>query len=249
MNGAAVTLASVPVVAGLAGLTYATVAPACQLFGPVISRGKVGLKRVALTFDDGPTPGSTDRVLDALRDAGAVATFFVVGLNACARSELIRRIHDEGHLIANHTFRHSHYGVMRTFPYWFREIGQTEDTIRATLQLRTALFRPPMGVKTWHTARAARELGYTVVTWSHRAMDGFPTTSKRIVERFADAGDGDILLLHDGVEPNSRHRDRSATVDAVIPLIESLRARGLTPVRLDELLNVPGYQSRAGTAT
>jgi peptidoglycan/xylan/chitin deacetylase (PgdA/CDA1 family) len=240
-----IALASAPVVAGLAGLTYATVAPACEFWGPVVSRGKPGSNRVALTFDDGPTPGSTERVLDALRAADAKATFFVIGVNVRAHPQLLRRIHDEGHLIANHSFRHSHYGVMRTFPYWFREIGQTEDVVRSELRLRTALFRPPMGVKTWQTARAARELGHTVVTWSRRAIDGLPTSADRIVARLAGAGDGEILLLHDGVEPHAPHRDRSATVEAIAPLIRSLRARNLTPVRLDELLGLPGYQSRA----
>ena len=249
MNAGTIALASAPIAAGLAGLTYATVAPTCQFWGPVISRGKSGSNRFALTFDDGPTPGTTDRVLDALAAAQTKATFFVVGANADAHPDLLRRIRDEGHLIANHTFRHSHYGVMRTFPYWFREIGQTEDVIKMQTRLRTALFRPPMGVKTWHSARAARELGHNVVTWSRRAMDGLPTTSKRILDRLGGATDGEILLLHDGVEPNAYHRDRSATIEAIVPLIERLRSRGLSPVRLDELLGINGYQEKSPAAT
>jgi peptidoglycan/xylan/chitin deacetylase (PgdA/CDA1 family) len=242
MTGTIALASAAPIVAGLAGLTYVTVAPASQFWGPVISRGKAGSNQVALTFDDGPTPGCTDRVLDALAKADAKATFFVVGCNASEHPALLRRIRDEGHLLANHTMRHSHYGVMRTFPYWFREIGQAEDVVRLEARLRMALFRPPMGVKTWHVARAVRELGYTLVTWSRRAMDGLPTTSQRIVDRLGGATDGEILLLHDGVEPHAPHRDRSATIEAIVPLIERLRARGLGPVRLDKLLGLKGYQ-------
>ena len=251
MIGATATIAivSTPIVATIAGFTYATVAPACELWGPVVCRGHAGAGKIALTFDDGPTSGSTERVLDALAKARAAATFFVVGENARKHPDLLRRIHAEGHLVANHTLSHSHYGVMRTLPYWRREIHEADGIIEGILGLRPALFRPPMGVKTWHTARAARELGHTVITWSHRAIDGIPTTSTRIVGRLKDAADGAILLLHDGVEPHAPHHDRSATVGAVIPLIESLRARGLTPVRLDELLAISGYQSRATAAT
>jgi peptidoglycan/xylan/chitin deacetylase (PgdA/CDA1 family) len=240
-----IALASAPLVAGLAGLTYATVAPACEFWGPVICRAKTGPNRIALTFDDGPTPGSTERALDALREGQATATFFIVGENAARHPDLLRRIHDEGHLIANHTYSHSHYGVMRTLPYWQREIRRTDELVESILGLRPALFRPPMGVKTWHTARAARELGHAVITWSRRAMDGLPTTSQRIVNRLSTAADGEILLLHDGVEPHAPHHDRAATVGAIVPLIEKLRARGLSPARLDELLGIDGYQSRA----
>jgi len=244
----AVAIATVPVVAVLGGLTYATVAPSCAFWGPVIPRGKVGLNRIALTFDDGPTRGFTDRILDHLREGQATATFFIVGENGVAEPDLLRRIHAEGHLIANHTFSHSHYGVMRTLPYWRDEIRRTDDAIESIVGVRPALFRPPMGVKTWHTTRATRELGHTVVTWSRRAIDGLPTTSERIVNRFANATDGEILLLHDGVEPNAPHRDRRSTVEAVAPLLELLRSRGLSPVRLDELLGIDGYQSRATVA-
>jgi peptidoglycan/xylan/chitin deacetylase (PgdA/CDA1 family) len=237
-----IALAATPLAAGLAGVTYATIAPACAFWGPVVCRGPAGSNRVALTFDDGPTPGSTERVLDALREGQAAATFFVVGSNVTKHPDLLRRIHREGHLIANHTLSHSHYGVMRTLPYWTREIRQTDDAIESIVGVRPALFRPPMGVKTWHTARAARELGHTVITWSRRAIDGIPTSAKRIVDRLAGAADGEILLLHDGVEPHALHRDRSATLAAIAPLIQKLRERGLTPVRLDELLSIDGYR-------
>ena len=237
--------AAAPLAATLAGLSYATLAPACTFWGNVIARGASGSNRIALTFDDGPTAGSTERVLDALRDARATATFFVVGVNAQRSPELLRRIHNEGHLIANHTFHHSHYAVVRTLKYWKREIQKTDEEIESIIGVRPALFRPPMGVKTWHTIRAARELGHSVVTWSRRAMDGFPTRSVRIVKRFHDAGDGEILLLHDGIEPHSTHRNRAATIGAVRPVIESLRARRLEPARLDDLLGLQPYQSRA----
>jgi peptidoglycan/xylan/chitin deacetylase (PgdA/CDA1 family) len=247
MSAALAIAAPLAAAGALAGLTYGSVAPSCRLWGPVISRGPAGTNRVALTFDDGPTSGTTDRVLDELARADARATFFVVGANVELHADLLRRIHEQGHLIANHTFGHSHFGVMRRWPYWEREIRVTDERIETAVGVRPALFRPPMGARTWHTAIAAKRLGHTVVTWSQRARDGFPTTAEQIRRRLAGVRDGDILLLHDGVEPHTRHGDRSATIAAAGPLIGMLRDRGLTPARLDDLLGLPGYQSRAAS--
>ncbi|MEO6434492.1 MAG: polysaccharide deacetylase family protein [Tepidisphaeraceae bacterium] len=234
-----------PVAATLSWLTYATVGPSCAFWGPVVSRGPAGSGRIALTFDDGPTPGATDRVLDLLAGANILATFFVVGDNVRQHPDLLRRVHDEGHQIANHSYDHPHFGVFRRWPYWEREIRRTDETIESVVRLRPAIFRPPMGIKTWHTTRAARQCGHKVVTWSRRAIDGLPTTPNRIVERLSGIRDGDIVLLHDGVEPHARHTDRSATINALTPLLERIKERGLAPVRLDQLTGLPAYQSRA----
>ena len=236
-----------PISIALGGLTYASCAPACNFWGKVVSRGPAGSRRVAITFDDGPTPGSTDTILDTLRDAGVTASFFVIGANVARHPDLIRRIHDEGHLIGNHSQNHSHYGICRVTSYWCREIDETDRAIEAVIGVRPALYRPPCGMKTWHTFDAMRLTGHTLVNWSRRAIDGLPTTPQRIMRRFENIGDGEILLLHDGVEPNTAYADRSATIAVVPMLLEQLSRQNLAPVRLDELLGVAAYQS-AGVA-
>lgn len=235
MIAAALTVATPLAVIG--GLTYASVAPRCTLWGPVVSRGRSDTSQVALTFDDGPTPGSTDQILDILRAEQSLATFFVIGRNVEANPDLLRRMHGEGHLIANHTWSHSHYASAHRWRWWEREIRQTDELIKSIVDNRPTSFRPPMGVRTWHTARAARQLDQTIVTWSHRAWDGLRTTPDRILHRFDNVSAGDILLMHDGVEPHSPHRDRSATVAALRPLLQRIRANGLSPARLDSLLH------------
>lgn len=231
-----------PVVATLAGLTYATVAPSCTLWGPTLSRGPSGSRKLALTFDDGPTPGTTDRVLDILGAAGARATFFVIGANCRQHPDLLRRIHQEGHQVANHSFDHAHFGVCHGNRYWEQQIRRTDAVIEETIGVRPAMFRPPMGIKTWHTTRAVRIHGHALVTWSRRAMDGLPTSPQRILRRLRSLRDGEIVLLHDGVEPHAPHVDRSATIAAIGPLLRSIRKSGLTPIRLDELIGLPAYQ-------
>jgi len=243
-TAAAITTAAL---AGAAGLTYAAVYPDCTLFGPVISRGRSDSGGVALTFDDGPTPGTSERVLDELLKSNAHATFFVIGVNVEQHPDLLRRIHEQGHAIANHSWHHSHFCAMGLTKYWEREIRRTDDLIHSIIGHRPSTFRPPMGVKPWHITAAARRTGLTLVTWSRRAWDGLATTPQRILERFSRVTAGEILLMHDGVEPHAPHRDRQATIAAIAPLIASLRDKGLKPMRLDELLQVPAY--RRATAT
>jgi peptidoglycan/xylan/chitin deacetylase (PgdA/CDA1 family) len=98
-----------------------------------------------------------------------------------------------------------------------------------------------MGARHLHITRAAKRHGHTLVTWSRRGLDGIPTTADRIVARLSNrTAPGDILIMHDGVDPHLR-RDPSPTVAAVRPLILALRQRGLEPAPLDELINVPPY--------
>jgi peptidoglycan-N-acetylglucosamine deacetylase len=224
-------------------LAHGTFGPRSSFWGTVVSRAPRGDGRgVALTFDDGPTPDATDRILDVLGGLRVRAAFFVVGCNAAKYPRLVERIHAEGHLVGNHTLDHPHYGLFRRDGYWKRQVEETDETVRRIIGRRPAMFRPPMGIKTWHTIKAAASAGHTVVTWTRRAFDGIGTSSERIVARLAPTSEaGDILLLHDGVEPKACRRDPSATVAALRPLVEGLRARGLEPRPLDEMLSVRAY--------
>jgi peptidoglycan/xylan/chitin deacetylase (PgdA/CDA1 family) len=195
--------------------------------------------RVALTFDDGPLPGATDRILDVLFKSNVKATFFVLGQPADRHPQLLRRIHDEGHIVGNHSYDHPGLGFLRGVEFWRRQMARTDEAIEREIGVVPRLFRPPLGMKTWIIARAAQT--HTVITWSRRAMDGIATTSGRILDRLVSRSQaGDIILLHDGVSPQSR-RDPSGTIEAVGPLIAGLRERGIEPVRLDELTGVRAY--------
>jgi peptidoglycan/xylan/chitin deacetylase (PgdA/CDA1 family) len=228
--------------AAIGALAYATIAPTCQFWGPVVSRGQSsGLARYALTFDDGPTKGPTDAILDILGELGVKGAFFVIGLNATTQPDIVRRMYVEGHVVANHSYDHSHFGVMRAGRYWDRQISRTDRLIEEIIGRRPALFRPPMGVKHGHMCSAARRHGHTIVTWSRRGRDGVNTTPERILNRLvAHSEDGDILLMHDGIEPHMR-RDPAASVAAVRPLILALRERGLEPAPLGDLIGVEPY--------
>jgi peptidoglycan/xylan/chitin deacetylase (PgdA/CDA1 family) len=229
-------------------LAYGTFVPSSQLWGRTILRAPPaaeagGSPSVALTFDDGPTDGPTDRVLDLLGGAGVKAAFFVIGQNCRRCPRLLRRIHDEGHLVANHTWDHSHASWRGLRRYWDDQLTRTGDAIAEVVGRRPAIFRPPMGIKTAFTLAAARAAGCATVGWTRRARDGGPTTATAILGRLLGrATAGDILLLHDGAEPNRPDRDPEPTLAALPALLDGLKARGLGAARLDELLGLPGYQ-------
>src|SRR5215203_3320163 len=174
----------------------ATFSPRSNLWGPVIHQGDPTVPRYALTFDDGPTPNATDRILDTLGELDAKAAFFFIGVNVRRAPDLVRRACDEGHVVANHSYDHSHFGIFGLRRYWERQLRDTDALIYDTIGRRPALFRPPMGIRT------GRRLA--------------PTTRP-----------GDILILHDGINPHLPRRDPGPTVRALRPLILALRDRGL----------------------
>jgi len=236
--GGMIAMCSSALVAGAGALaTYATLAPRSQLWCRLVSRGPTDQRRVALTFDDGPVPNATDRVLEILANAKVKATFFVIGSNVEKAPQLLRRIDEQGHLIGNHSYEHLHWGFARGRGYWAKELARTDEAIHRIIGRRPTLFRPPMGIKTWRIASAARRNGQPIITWSIKARDGVVTTADEIVSRVtARVAAGDIIALHDGIDPH-RPRDPQPTIDALPRLIAELRARDLEPVRLDELLS------------
>jgi peptidoglycan/xylan/chitin deacetylase (PgdA/CDA1 family) len=234
---------------GFAALAWKSVSPTSTLWGPLHSRGPTDAPHYALTFDDGPTPDSTSAILDTLGELNARAAFFVIGVNARRCPDLLARMHAEGHIVANHTLDHHYLSMFRGPAYWNRQLAEADQIIEETIGLRPAMYRPPMGVKTFYVMGAAARRSQAVITWTRRAVDGIPTTSDKILNRLCPStAPGDILLLHDGIEPNRPRRDPSATVAAIKPLIQRLRDRGLEPARLDSFLHLPAYQPSASPA-
>lgn len=210
-------------------------APRARLFGPVQARlpqRAIAAREVALTFDDGPLPGSTDRILDTLAEHGVRATFFVIGRYAATHPELARRIVDEGHAIGNHTLDHARTGLFRSQTYWNDQIAQAQDSIEQATGVRPFLFRAPMGFKAPTLMRALRPHGLRVVAWSRRGFDAGLGSRESVLRAARSMRPGDVLLLHDGRDPASR-RTGTGTAQALPELLQILRGRDLHPVRLD----------------
>jgi peptidoglycan-N-acetylglucosamine deacetylase len=215
----------------------------------VIDRGGFKPGLVALTFDDGPDPIWTPRILDILRRERVPATFFVVGENAVAEPDLLRRTIAEGHEIGNHTFTHPNLGLESADAARL-EIAATERAIEAVTGHGTRLFRAPfMGDAEPTTPDeiepilAAQKLGYISVGLHVDPLDWQQPTSTAIVARtIAGAtghdplNSGQVVLLHDA------GGDRQATVDALPEIIHGLRARGYRFVPVSALAEMTTAQ-------
>ncbi|MBN2438515.1 MAG: polysaccharide deacetylase family protein, partial [Deltaproteobacteria bacterium] len=144
--------------------------PGMGFFLPVISRRRTGRKAVALTFDDGPDPDVTPRLLDLLRRHGVQATFFVTGERAERHPEVIRGILSKGHTLGNHSYRHDPLLMLRSRATLREEVARTQDVL-SMFAVRSLVFRPPVGITNPRLPGVLRELGMYCVTFSCRAFD------------------------------------------------------------------------------
>ncbi len=234
-------------------LAYGSFRPDSNFWGPTYCRAVADLQAVSLTFDDGPTAGATEPILQILQDLGVKATFFVIGQNARRWPDLVRQMDAQGHIVANHSFDHAHFGLFRGPGYWRDQVNQTDDMIAQIIGKKPAMFRPPIGIRTNFIFTAAARSGHAVINWSRRGVDGLQTDTARILRQFEGCQAGEILLLHDGIDPRiprSMHPDRKATIAAIAPLVNRVRQRGLEVIPLDKLLGIEPYaaQEVIGTA-
>jgi peptidoglycan-N-acetylglucosamine deacetylase len=215
---------------------YASFTPNSPLFGRVVTGRGTNDRVLALTFDDGPSADWTPPVLDALREQNARATFFVLGRNAEAHPELIRRISDEGHEIASHGYDHA----LLTFASQAdvdRQLERTERSLADALgeEPKARLFRAPHGFRNPFVARATSRRGYEVVGWTKGVWDtakpGVETIVRRTIGGFRPGG---ILLLHDA-DGSGLNDERSQTAEAVPEIVERAHAAGYELVTVSEL--------------
>jgi peptidoglycan/xylan/chitin deacetylase (PgdA/CDA1 family) len=218
--------------AGYGGLvTWGVLSPSLEMFAEVVWRGPEGSKGVALTFDDGPHPASTRSVLEALDQAGAKATFFVIGEKGARQPELLREMASRGHLVGVHGDRHDRALAFRSFPRVRADLARAVDVIARATGERPRFYRPAVGQTNPRIARAAKELGLTIVGWSLRGRDGIRADPERVAKRIvARLCDGAIVLLHDAAERDDR---KPAAPDALPRILAAMRARKLSAVRID----------------
>ena len=154
-----------------------------------------------LTFDDGPNPQSTPRVLDVLKKHDVTATFFIIANKAQAQLALVERIKNEGHAIGNHSLDHAYsafFSGRATMTEWI----QQSVKLLGALGIRPVGFRPPAGVRTPQLYASLEELQIPLIMWQHRFYDtNLKWTLKRALGSLDETKGGDIVLLHDSQRP------------------------------------------------
>ncbi|MGW0836143.1 polysaccharide deacetylase family protein [Streptomyces prunicolor] len=201
--------------------------------GLFLERGGSTEKQIALTFDDGPSPYTSD-ILDILRHYGAKATFFCVGLHADCYPETVARIAAEGHLLGNHTWSHPFVPDLTRDEMRF-QIQATNRAIRLVTDTEPTLVRPPYGSRTADALNWLAEMGMTTMLWDTDSRDwSLPGPEGIVTNALAQARNGSIVLMHDG------GGNREETVMALPAILESLLEQRYTLVTADRFTSPPG---------
>lgn len=184
--------------------------------------------KVALTFDDGPGV-HTPEILAVLSDKAVKATFFMIGENAQSRSDYVKKVHDAGHEIGNHTYDHQDLKKL-SYDAQYEEINKTNNIIKGIIGLSPHYMRPPYGnynddTKSVLSALAMEKVLWNVDTrdWSGKSADDIQSSALEGIK------DEAIILMHDGVANSSE------TAKALPGIINEIKSRGYTMVKISEL--------------
>jgi peptidoglycan-N-acetylglucosamine deacetylase len=221
------TTAALGLAAG--AFAYASRWPASQTFGrTLIAPPRPG--ELALTFDDGPNPAYTPRLLDILASHNAKATFFLIGQYAEAEPALARSLVGAGHLIGNHSWSHPDLSLTVAHRV-LAELSRTKDTLEQITGKPVPFFRPPFGARRPCVLRAARELGMITVMWnamtsdwSERSPDLIAARLIKKIEANHRGGFASNIVLHDGGHL-ALNTDRSPSIAAAEKLLTRYRSK------------------------
>lgn len=219
--------------------------PTNQLWGRTVTRGPANERVVALTYDDGPNPPYTGRILDVLESEHVHATFFLVGRAVQAYPTVVEREVRDGDAIGNHTWDHRHLIILPRSQVR-ASLQRTDAAIYAAARVHTHLMRPPFGARDWIVMQAAHRLGYTVVMWSvPLARDWEYPPAQVIAQRvLPHVDDGAIIVLHDGNRGQlcaAKHLaphicDRSSDIQATRLIVDNLKTQGYRFVTIPQLI-------------
>ena len=214
--------------------------PRAAWFGGGITHGPTHSNEVAITFDDGPNLDATPKIMAILDRYGVKATFFEVGKAIDADPQITRALYDDGQLVGNHSYHHDQW---RWLDPRYPELARTQAAFRRAIGTCPVLYRPPHGERTPFLARVVHDHHMHLVLWNVSAGDWATDDAALVARRIlAGARPGAILLLHDGLDGNPQAK-REVVVRSLPLILDGLRAKGLQPVRLDQLLGTGAYLS------
>lgn len=204
-----------------------------RMFADAINRGPRDAKGIVLTFDDGPDPVHTRRVLDILDKSDAKATFFIIGRKAEKHPDVVKEIVKRGHEVGVHGYEHDRLFSLRGSMRVRRDLERAVKTLEKITKTRPTLFRPPIGHTNPTIARVAEQLELTIIGWTAAGYDGIrsakPVVVASRVGRLLD--DGVIVLLHDAAE---RDDHEPVITEALPQILDAAKDKNLKVVRLTD---------------
>jgi peptidoglycan/xylan/chitin deacetylase (PgdA/CDA1 family) len=202
-------------------------------FMPMYCSAKTNDKVIALTFDDGPIAPGTPEVVQILKDAGVEAAFFCIGQRIAGNESVIKQLHEDGHLIGNHSFTHAVLFDLFPAAKMLAEMQQMDTEVYRAIGKRPRLFRPPYGVMNPNLKNAIVKGGYFPIGWNVRSYDTIAKDADQLLTKVtARIKPGAIFLFHEKCV---------LTVKILPQFIEQAKAKGYQVVRVDKMLGLPAY--------
>jgi len=225
---------------------YATIAggllPRSSLLGPNLRRSAAAeaAGAVVLTFDDGPDPLMTPKVLDALDARGAKATFFCIGEHAARHRALTAEIAQRGHRLENHSYTHRNGFFFHLPATLDREIGRCQEELERASGRAPSFFRAPAGIRSPLLEGALSRAGLRLASWTRRGFDTASRDPAAVASRLTrDLSAGDVVLLHDGARRPRPGRER-VVLEALPRVLDAIEAAGLRTMPLmNDLVEPP----------
>jgi peptidoglycan/xylan/chitin deacetylase (PgdA/CDA1 family) len=203
-------------------------------------KGKSGKRRVSLTFDDGPDKIYTPKILDKLKKYNIKATFFLMGSRVIKHPEIVKRIIDEGHIIASHTWSHADLSKISEKRFE-EEVNKTSGVLAEKTGRETQLLRPPYGAISIGVLQKLKEMSYKSIQWSVDSRDWLARDVNQIlINTIPDVSNDAIILFHSAA--GNKAHDLEATVKVLPELIRTLRMENYDFVNLDKLLGIKPYK-------
>ncbi|MGN6213785.1 polysaccharide deacetylase family protein [Parafilimonas sp.] len=205
-----------------------------NFFIKTVCKANIDKKEIALSFDDGPAQNYTPEILQVLREYNIQAAFFCIGKHIEANKDLLKQVHEEGHVIGNHSYTHDKWFDLFSSAKMNAELALTDDIIKDITGQKPRLFRPPYGVINPNVRKAIIKGSYIPLGWSLRSYDTMIKDEGKLLKRITRSiKPGDIFLFHDTCQITLK----------VLPIfIQHLQQKGFSIVRLDKLLDINAYE-------
>lgn len=224
---------AIPSIIFLAIMAYGSSVIGSGYYIETVCSGSTTEKAIALTFDDGPEPRHTEKILDVLKQNEIHAAFFFIGHKMEQHPEIVMRVVNEGHIIGNHSYSHHRYFDLFPRQKMMEELQRTNNIAERITGKKLKFFRPPYGVTTPVLAKAIHTLGFATIGWNIRSLDTIVKDPSRLLDRISQRlRSGGVLLLHDTAP---------VTQQSLQTIIDRISQQGYYFARLDQLIQKEAY--------